>query len=143
VEGWQYAVVVVVQPESLEEISEGRFLTLLKRGLFGKQVGFTIEAFSRKPAGIEKAFQNMVLIYWVDNHVETAHWQVKQSGEQTMSLVRDVAQRICGPEKITCKLGWCQGPLPYGDVTLRLEAWQKLVAKAIMNLKEHPIEMAS
>ena len=141
-EGWQYAVVVVVQPESLEEISEGRFLALLKGGLYGKKVGFTIEAFSRKPAGLEKAFQNMFLIYWVDNHVEMKPWETGSSGDQTVSLVRDVVQRICGPEKIGCKLGWCQGPLPYGDVKLRLESWQMLVAKAIMNLKEQPLEMA-
>jgi CHASE2 domain-containing sensor protein len=142
-EGWQYAVVVVVQPESLEEISEGRFLTLLKGGLYGKQVGFTIEGFPRKPAGLEKAFQNMFLIYWVDNHVEMKAWQAGPAGEQTLALVREVAQRICGPENIGCKLGWCQGPLPYGDVALRLEAWQQLVAKAMMNLKEQPLEIAT
>jgi len=142
-EGWQYAVVVVVQPESLEEISEGRFLTLLKGGLYGKQVGFTIEGFPRKPAGLEKAFQNMFLIYWVDNHVEMKAWQAGPAGEQTLALVREVAQRICGPENIGCKLGWCQGPLPYGDVALRLEAWQQLVVKAMMNLKEQPLEIAT
>lgn len=142
-EGWQYAVVVVVQPESLEEISEGRFLTLLKGCLYGKQVGFTIEGFPRKPAGLEKAFQNMFLIYWVDSHVEMKAWQAGPSGETTVSLVREVAQRICGPENITCKLGWCQGPLSYGDVALRLEAWQQLVAKAMMNLKEQPLEIAT
>ncbi len=96
VEGWQYTVVVVLQPESLEEISEGRFLTLLKRGLFAKKIGFTIEAFSRKPAGIEKAFQNMFFIYWVENHVETKPWQVEKSGEQTLSFVREVVRSICG-----------------------------------------------
>jgi CHASE2 domain-containing sensor protein len=141
VDGWQYTVVVVLQPESLEEISEGRFLTLLKRGLFAKKIGFTIEAFSRKPAGIEKAFQNMFLIYWVENHVETRPWQVEKSGEQTLSFVREVAHSICGRDKIGCKIGWCQGPLPYGDERLRLEAWQNLVVKATMNLKETPLEI--
>ncbi len=140
--GWQYAVVAIVQPESLEEISDGRFLTLLKRGLYGKKVGFTIEAFSRKPAGIEKAFQNMFLIYWIGNHVETKPWQVEKSGEQTVSLIREVARSICGNDTIGCKLGWCQGGLPYGDEKLRLEAWQNLVAKAMMNLKEEPLEVA-
>jgi len=143
VDGWQYAVVVVAQPESLEEISEGRFLTLLKRGLYDKKIGFTVEAFSRKPAGIEKAFQNMFLIYWVGNHVETRPWQVEKSGEQTASLVREIAHIICREDKIGCKFGWCQGPLPYGDEKLRLEAWQQLVAKAMMNLKEQPLEIAS
>jgi CHASE2 domain-containing sensor protein len=141
VDGWQYTVVVVLQPESLEEISEGRFLTLLKRGLFAKKIGFTIEAFSRKPAGIEKAFQNMFLIYWVENHVETRPWQVEKSGEQTLSFVREVAHSICGRDKIGCKIGWCQGPLPYGDEKMRLEGWQNLVIKATMNLKETPLEI--
>jgi len=142
-EGWQYAVIAVVQPESLSEISEGRFLNLLKRGLYGKKVGFTIEAFARKPAGIEKAFQNMFLIYWVENQVKTGQWQEESSGEQTISLVREVVQHICGAEKMGCKLGWCQGPLPYGDEKLRLEAWQQLVAKVMMNLKTHPQEIAT
>jgi hypothetical protein len=141
VDGWQYTVVAVVQPESLEKISEGRFLTLLKRGLYGKKSGFTIEAFSRKPAGIEKAFQDMFLIYWVDIHVETRPWQVEK-GEQTISHIREVAHSICGNYKIGCKLGWCEGPLPYGDEKLRLEAWQKLVTKAMLNLKEQPLEIA-
>jgi CHASE2 domain-containing sensor protein len=142
VDGWQYAVVVIVQPESLEEISEGRFLTLLKRGLFDKKVGLTVEPFARKPAGIEKAFQNMFLIYRVDNHVESGAWQVKDVGEQTVPLVREVTQDICKEVRIGCHLGWCQCPLPYGDVKLRLEAWQKLVAKAIINLQEQPLETA-
>ncbi|MDR4492837.1 MAG: CHASE2 domain-containing protein [Nitrospirales bacterium] len=143
VEGWQYAVVVIVQPGSLEEISEGRFLNLLKRGLYSKKIGFTIEPFSRKPAGIEKAFQNMFLIYWVDNHVEAETYQVKDLGEQTVSLVREVAQGICQEVRIGYQFGWCQGPLPYGDERSRLEAWQKLVAKAIMNLQEQPLEAAT
>ncbi len=142
VDGWQYAVVVIVQPKSLEEISEGRFLTLLKRGLYGEKVGFTIEAFSRKPAGIEKAFQNMFLIYWVKNHVETGPWQVEPSGEETVSLVRKVAQSICKEDRIGLKLGWCQGALTYGDEKLRSEAWQKIVAKAMINLQEQPLEGA-
>jgi adenylate cyclase len=142
-DGWQYTVVAVVQPESLEEISEGRFLTLLKRGLYGKKVGFTIEPFSRKPAGIEKAFQNMFLIYWVGNHVETQPWQVGKSGEQTVTLIREVARGICGNYGIGCRLGWCQGALPYGDEKLRLQAWQKFVAKATINLQEQPLEVAS
>ena len=140
VDGWQYAVVLVLQPESLEEISEGRFNTLLKRGLYAKKVGFTIEPFSRKPAGIEKAFQNMFLIYWVDNQVNTESWEVKDLGEQTVSLVREVAQGICKEDGIGLKLGWCQGPLPYGDEKLRLDAWQKFVAKAMTNLQEQPLK---
>ena len=143
VEGWQYTVVAVVQPESLEEIPEGRFLTLLKHGLYGKKVGFTIEAFSRKPAGIEKAFQNMFLIYWVENHVQTKPWQVEKSGEQTVALVREVVRSICENDRIGCKLGWCQGPLTYGNENSRLEAWQHLVIKAMVNLKEQPIEITA
>lgn len=142
-EGWQYAVVMVIQPESLDKTSEGRFLTLLKRNLYGKKEGFTIEAFARKPAGIEKAFQNMFLIYWVENQIHTGQWHVEPVGEQTVSFVREVAQNICGGDKIGCNIGWSQGPLPYGGEKVRLEAWQTLVAKALMNLKERPLEAAS
>lgn len=142
VDGWQYAVVVVIQPENLEKIPEGRFLTLLKNRMYEKQSGVTIEAFSRKPAGIEKAFHNMFLIYRVGNHVETGPWQANKSGEETVSRIREVAQSICGGDKIGCQLGWCEGPLPYGDVKLRLDAWQKLVAKAVSNLKERPLALA-
>jgi hypothetical protein len=84
----------------------------------------------------------MFLIYRVDNHVESGAWQVKDVGEQTVPLVREVTQDICKEVRIGCHLGWCQCPLPYGDVKLRLEAWQKLVAKAIINLQEQPLETA-
>ena len=141
VNGWQYVVVVIIQPESLDEISEGRFLTLLKRGLYGKKSGFTIEPFSRKPAGIEKAFQNMFLIYWVDSQVKTGEWEGQTLGEQTVGLVRDVAQSICQEDTIHFKLGWIQGPLPYGEEKARMDAWQKMVTKAILNLQEQPVQV--
>ncbi len=135
-EGWQYAVVVIAQPERLEKISEGRFVNLLKRGLYGQRAGMTIEPFSRKPAGIGKAFQNMILVYWVGNQVKTGTWQPEEFGGETVTLVRDVAQRICKKESLGCKFGWCEGALPYGDPEKRLGAWQKLVAQAIIKVQE-------
>ncbi len=52
-----------------------------------------------------------------------------------------VARSICENDRIGCKLGWCQGPLTYGDEKSRMEAWQQLVTKAMVNLKEQPIEI--
>lgn len=142
-DGWQDAVVLVVQPESLEKMGEGRFLTLMKRGLFSKQAGFTVEAFSRKPAGLEKAFQNMFLVYWVDHHVVTGTWRPGTVAGQTIDLVGEVVGPLCRKAGIGCRLGWSQGALPHGDENGRLEAWQTLVAKAIVNLKEQPLDIAS
>jgi hypothetical protein len=82
----------------------------------------------------------MFLIYWVDNQVKTQSWEVKDVGEQTVSLVREVVKNICKEDKIRLKLGWYQGLLPYEDEKLRLDVWQKLVAKAITNLQKEPLK---
>lgn len=135
VEGWQDTVVVVLQVEDLPESAEGRFMTVLKRELNQRKPGFTVEAFPRKPAGIGKAYHNMFLIYYVENRVETGHWNATQEGETILSLVQSVAKSICSKDTMAFNLGFSQGPMPYGDEKPRIQAWQHLVTTALLHLK--------
>jgi adenylate cyclase len=135
VEGWQQTVVVVLQVDGLPESDEGRFMTVLKRGLNQRKPGFTVEAFPRKPAGIGKAYRNMFLVYYVESRVETGQWDADQQGQDVLSLVQSVAKPLCSKDTMELHVGFSQGPMPYGEEKPRIQAWQQLVTRALLHLK--------
>ena len=135
VAGWQRTVVVVLQVDDLQESAEGRFLTVLKRELNQEKPGFTVEAFPRKPAGIGKAYHNMFLIYYVESLVQTGQWNPTQQEEDILTLVQSVAKALCSKESMALHFGFSQGPLPYGEEKPRIQAWQQLVTRALLHLK--------
>ena len=136
VEGWQHTVVVVLQVDDLSESAEGRFMTVLKRELNHRKPGFTVEAFPRKPAGIGKAYHNMFLIYYVESQVHTGQWNAKQQGEEILSLIQSVAKPLCAKDTMKLHIGFSQGPMPYGEEKLRIQAWQQLVTAALLHLRK-------
>ena len=140
VEGWQHTVVAALQAESLTEASEGKIVMALKRQLNQKQPGFTVEAFPRKPAGIGKAYGNTVLMYYVDAQVTRGEWNAERTGEDIVSLVRNVARDVCGGRPEAVHVGHCQGPMPFGDENARVHAWKQLVTKAVLNVGDEDMK---
>jgi adenylate cyclase len=136
VEGWQQTVVVVLQVDNLPESNEGRFITVLKRGLNQQKPGFTVEAFPRKPAGIGKAYHDMFLIYYVESQVQSGQWKPAQEGEEILALVQSVVKPLCSNDTRELHLGLSQGPMPYGEKTHRIQAWQQLVLAALLDLNK-------
>ena len=41
------------------------------------------------------------------------------------------AGEVCGGSGDDVRLGYCQGPMPFGDDTARIHAWQNLVTEAV------------
>lgn len=143
VDGWQHAEVMVLHVDDMPEASESKFVTALKRGLNDRKPGFTVEAFPRKPAGIGRAYNNMFLIYYVESAVKNGTWTSKSEGDNTRALVQDVAQTICSKEKLHWHVGYCQGALPYSNDKNRIQAWQQLVTKTMLHLREQEAQTVS
>jgi len=137
IEGWQPTVVIVLQIDNLKESSVGKTVTSLKRKLNEKKQGFTIEAFPHKPAGIGRAYGNLILIYYVDDNIINEQPSTTEQGINTITLVKEVASTVCSNAQDSLHTGHCQGALPYGNEKGRLVTWQKLVTNAILNLKEN------
>jgi len=136
VKGWQHAEITVLHVHDLSEGSESKFLTALKRDLNSRKPGFTVEPFPRKPAGIGKAYQNLFLIYYVENSVKNGQWASREHGENCQNLVQEVVQAICAQNHRGWHTGHSQGALPYGDEKNRIQAWQQLVTRTMLHLRE-------
>jgi hypothetical protein len=95
-----------------------------------------VEAFPRKPAGIGKAYHNMFLIYYVESQVHTGQWNAKQQGEEILSLIQSVAKPLCAKDTMKLHIGFSQGPMPYGEEKLRIQAWQQFVTAALLHLRK-------
>jgi len=72
----------------------------------------------------------------VENQVKTGQWNVSQQGEDILSLVQGVAKPLCSKDTMELRLGFSQGPMPYGEEKPRIQAWQQLVTAAILHLKK-------
>ncbi|MDT7043983.1 CHASE2 domain-containing protein [Candidatus Nitronereus thalassa] len=143
VDGWQHAEIMVLHVEDLPEASESHFLTAFKRDLNNRKPGFTVEAFPRKPAGIGRAYHDMFLIYYVESAVKNGQWVPRTDGNTTRALVQEEAQALCAKEHRVWRIGFCQGALPYGQEKGRIQAWQHLVMKSMLDLREQETRQVS
>jgi adenylate cyclase len=138
-EGWQHAEIMVLHVDDFPEASESKFVTALKRDLSNRQPGFTVEAFPRKPAGIGKAYHDMFLIYYVETKVKQGQWEARAEGDTTQVLVQEEAQALCAKDHLRWRIGFCQGALPYGHEKSRMQVWQQLVTKSMLNMREQEV----
>jgi len=134
-EGWQHTVVAVLLLED-KTSSEGKIVTGLKRKLNARKEGFTIEAFPDKPAGIGRAYGDLLLIYYVDSQVVDDYQQGTASNAQIVTLIEEEVAAVCGLNKGSLPLGFSQGVMPYGDEEGRVKTWRKLVTNAIHHLHD-------
>jgi len=128
--GWQYTLVVVLLGKE-GKLSESKVITGLKRRLNARKEGFTIEAFPDKPAGIGRAYGDLLLVYYVDSEVTEESASKQVSTDQLMEMVKEEASNVCGG---ALPLGFSQGAMPYGDEAGRIAVWRQLVHQAIHNL---------
>jgi len=129
--GWQHTLVVVLLGKE-GELSESKVITGLKRRLNARREGFTIEAFPDKPAGIGRAYGELLLVYYVDNEIAEKASLKQMSADELLAMVREESLTVCGYE---LPLGYSQGAMPYGDEQGRIQVWRKLVHQAIHNLQ--------
>ncbi|MAE18569.1 hypothetical protein CMK12_06520 [Candidatus Poribacteria bacterium] len=132
--GWQKTTVTVLQLEDMKESSEVKITTALKRRLNERKEGFTVESFPHKPAGVGKAFGNIVLIYHVENKVIDKEVSPSEQGKEIEAIVDEVVKIVCNKILDRVHLGFSHGAIPYGDDEGRCKVWQKLVTHAIMDL---------
>ena len=132
--GWQKTTVTVLQLENMKESSEVKITTALKRRLNERKEGFTVESFPHKPAGVGKAFGNMVLIYHVENKVIDKEVSPSEQGKEIEAIVDEVVKIVCNKILDRVHFGFSHGAIPYGDDEGRCKVWQKLVTHAIMDL---------
>ncbi|VAX05593.1 Adenylate cyclase [hydrothermal vent metagenome] len=133
--GWQHTLVVALLLEG-GAASESKIVTGLKRRLNARKEGFTIEAFPDKPAGISRAYGDLLLIYYVDSVIVDKYPQESALNQQILALVEEEVATVCGLNQENLPLGSCYGAMPYGDDTGRVGAWRKLVTNAIHNLHD-------
>jgi len=133
--GWQHTLVAVLLLEGGAS-SESKMITGLKRRLNAKKEGFTIEAFPNKPAGIGRAYGDLLLIYYVDSEIVDLYQQEFASNKQIIALIEEAVVSVCGLTQKNLPLGFCQGAMPYGDEVDRVGAWRKLVTSAIHDLHD-------
>jgi len=131
--GWQQTLVVVLLGVD-GQLSESKVITALKRRLNARKEGFTIEAFPDKPAGIGRAYGDLLLIYYVDNEITEKPSSQQISTDQLLEIIKEETARICGDMP---PLGYSQGAMPYGDEPGRVEVWRKLVHQAIHGLYKY------
>jgi hypothetical protein len=129
--GWQQTLVVVLLGQE-GELSESKVLTGLKRRLNARKEGFTIEPFPNKPAGIGRAYGDLLLVYYVDSEIVEKPAAKQLSAEQLVEMVREEAVSVCGG---ALSLGFSQGAMPYGNESGRIEMWRRLVHHAIHNIQ--------
>ncbi|MFC1685093.1 CHASE2 domain-containing protein [Pseudomonadota bacterium] len=129
-EGWQRTLVSVLLLEGGES-GETKIITALKRRLNARKEGFTIESFPNKPAGIGRAYGDLVLIYYVDSDIVADYPQDEGPSNEILALIKVEAAAICGLNPEQLFLGSSVGAMPYGDDKGRIDAWRKLVTHAI------------
>lgn len=134
-QGWQQTLVSVLLLED-REAEETKMITALKRNLNARKEGFTVEAFPNKPAGIGRAYGDLVLIYYVDNNIVPDQPSATESSGEILALIKEEAAAITGVERGRLAIGSCAGAMPYGDESGRIEAWRKLVTHAIHELHD-------
>ena len=125
--GWQNTVVVVLQGKD-GSLSESKIITGLKRRLNARKEGFTIEAFPDKPAGIGRAYGDLLLVYYVDSEIRERSLLPQESTDQLLDIIKEETIVVVGTMP---PLGHSQGTMPYGDEPGRIEVWRKLVHQAI------------
>ena len=130
--GWQYTMVTVLLGKA-GELSESKVITGLKRRLNARKEGFTIEAFPDKPAGIGRAYGDLLLVYYVDNEITEQSASKQIPTDQLLEMIREESIAVCGG---ALSLGYSQGSMPYGDEQGRIEVWRRLVHQAIHNLQD-------
>ncbi len=128
--GWQNTLVVVLLGKE-GALSESKVITGLKRRLNARKEGFTIEAFPDKPAGIGRAYGDLLLIYYVDSEVREKTSPEQMATEPFLEMIKEEATAVCGAMP---PLGYSQGAMPYGDEHGRIEVWRRLVHQAIHSL---------
>jgi len=131
VKGWQATLVVVLLGRE-GVLSESKVLTGLKRRLNARKEGFTIEAFPNKPAGIGRAYGDLLLVYYVDSEVTEKPTSRQLPADQLVAMIRKEASDVCGT---ALSLGFSQGAMPYGNESGRIEVWRSLVHQAIDNIQ--------
>jgi hypothetical protein len=129
-EGWQRTLVSVLLLEGSES-GETKIITALKRRLNARKEGFTIESFPNKPAGIGRAYGDLMLIYYVDSDIVADYPQDEGPSNEILALIKEEAAAVCGLSPGALFVGSCVGAMPYGDEKGRIEAWRKLVTHAI------------
>ncbi len=130
--GWQKTLVVVLLGRD-GALSESKVVTGLKRRLDARREGFTIEAFPDKPAGIARAYGDLLLIYHVDGEIGERPSPQQMSAGPLLEMVREEVAAVCGAVP---PLGYSQGAMPYGDEPGRIAIWRRLVHQAIHNLRD-------
>ncbi len=125
--GWQCTLVGVLLGDD-GALSESKVIMALKRRLNARKEGVTIEAFPNKPAGIGRAYGDLLLVYYVDSEVTEKPILNQITMDQLMDMIREEASNLCGD---TLSLGFSQGSMPYGDEQGRIEVWRRLVHQAI------------
>lgn len=133
--GWQQTVVAVMPLEE-GDASESKVIAGLKRRLNARQEGFTVEAFPDKPAGIGRAYGNLLLIYFVAGEVVDEPRPDPTLMSRISALIDEEVAAVCGLNRGSLPLGSCQGAMPYGDESGRVRVWRSLVAGAIQELRD-------
>ncbi len=128
--GWQNTLVVVLQGKD-GSLSESKIITGLKRRLNARKEGFTIEPFPDKPAGIGRAYGDLLLIYHVDSEIEEKNSPPQQATAPLLEIIKEEVAAVC---RSMPPLGHSQGAMPYGDEQGRVAVWRKLVHQAILGL---------
>ncbi|TNG00916.1 MAG: CHASE2 domain-containing protein [Gammaproteobacteria bacterium] len=134
-DGWQYTFVAALLLKG-KASSESKMVTALKRRLNARKEGFTVEAFPDKPAGIGRAYGDLLLIFYVDSEIVDKDQLEPTSRQQILALIEEEVSAVCGFSRDNIPLGFYQGVMPYGDDVSRVRAWRKLVTGAIHNLHD-------
>lgn len=134
-QGWQQTLVAVLRLAGGES-EESKTVTTLKRRLNAHREGFTIEPFPNKPAGIGRAYGDLVLIYYVDSEIVADYPKAPAASDEILALIKEEAIAISGLGVERLPLGSSRGAMPYGDEQGRVEAWRKMVTQAINNLHD-------
>ncbi len=125
--GWQNTLVVVLLGKE-GALSESKVITGLKRRLNARKEGFTIEPFPDKPAGVGRAYGDLLLIYYVDSEVREQTSSKQMATEPLLEMIKEETTIVCGTMP---PLGYSQGAMPYGDERGRVAVWRRLVHQAI------------
>ncbi|MCP4040453.1 MAG: CHASE2 domain-containing protein [Gammaproteobacteria bacterium] len=133
--GWQETQVAVLRLKGISESAESKLVTRFKRDLNSRKEGFTVEPFPHKPAGIGRAYGDLLLVYYVDSKIIDQPASAHPSGDDTPALVREVAAAVFGEGREPPPIGSCRGAMPYDQEAGRIDAWRRLVTHAIQDLQ--------
>ncbi len=130
--GWQHTLVVALLGHD-GALSESKVLTGLKRRLNARKEGFTIEAFPHKPAGIGRAYGDLLLVYYVDSDVTEKPVSKLRAADPLVAMIRE---EISHASSGCVSLGFSQGAMPYGNEQARVDVWRRLVHHAIHSIQD-------